>query len=412
MRRAAIAALIGAALLLGATADAHAVRVFGGVVPDIASHTPVRPPDSVHAANLAYDGGSVLHSNRTHLIFWEPSGSGLSFEPGYESLIERFLADVAADSHQPTNVYALSGQYRDAGGPAVYDSSYAGAVLTTDPLPANGCNEPLGPPLGPGPGWQRCLSAEQLQAELVRVIVVDNLPQTAQEIYFMITPNGLGSCQSSGPETCALGGSTPGSYCGYHSVTPQGVPYAVIPYNAVAGHCQSGDARPNSSTADPAISTLSHEHNETVTDPYGNAWIDTAFHEDGDLCQSSFGPNLGGAGAGVYNEMIDGHHYFLQEEWSNTDSSCQPRDEADAVSFVLPRRLRAHRPATFTGSASDPDGQIITYSWSFGDRRSATGQRTSHTFSRPGPYTVVLRTTDSVGNWALYAKTVRVSIAR
>ena len=57
-------------------------------------------------------------------------------------------------------------------------------------------------------------------------------------------------------------------------MTPIGLLYAVIPYNAVPGHCQSDNPRPNSSTADPALSTLSHEHIETVTDPDGDAWTD------------------------------------------------------------------------------------------------------------------------------------------
>ena len=51
------------------------------------------------------------------MIFWAPAGSGLAFDPGYESLIETFLIDVAADSHRTTNVYGLSGQYTDGGGP-------------------------------------------------------------------------------------------------------------------------------------------------------------------------------------------------------------------------------------------------------------------------------------------------------
>ena len=76
-----------------------------------------------------------------------------------------------------------------------------------------------------------------------------------------------------GSSSCALGGSATG-YCGYHSETANGILYAVIPYNAVPGHCQSSNPRPNASTADPTISTISHEHNETVTDPDGNAWID------------------------------------------------------------------------------------------------------------------------------------------
>ena len=44
----------------------------------------------------------------------------------------------------------------------------------------------------------------------------------------------------------------------------------------LGGHCQSGNPRPNGSTADPGLSTLSHEHNEAVTDPipFDPAYID------------------------------------------------------------------------------------------------------------------------------------------
>jgi hypothetical protein len=46
--------------------------------------------------------------------------------------------------------------------------------------------------------------------------------------------------------------------------------------------------------------------------------------------------------------------------------------------------------------SSDPSG-IANYTWSFGDGTSATGQRTTHTFT-PGNYTVTLRATDEYGN--------------
>ena len=69
-------------------------------------------------------------------------------------------------------------------------------------------------------------------------------------------------------------------FCGYHTVSSSDTLYAVIPYNAVNGHCQSGNPRPNASTADPALSTISHELAETVTDPYGNAWSTASRRRD------------------------------------------------------------------------------------------------------------------------------------
>jgi hypothetical protein len=403
--------LIGAACafapaaLFSAAAEA---RPIGGVIRDIPSRgARVHGAPRAYAANLPYGGGPVLHSNHTHLIFWQPSGSGLTFDPGYQPLIQSFLANVAADSRRPTNVYGLTGQYTDRFGAAAYDSSYGGAVLATDQLPANGCVEPP----GIGPGWSVCMTDSQLQAEIEHVVRTDRLPTGANDVYFLVTPKGLGSCTDSSSTSCALGGGLSG-YCAYHSVTNDGlVLYAVIPYNAVPGHCQSDNPRPNDNTADPVLSSISHEHSEMVTDPADDAWIDGSGNEDGDLCLTSFGPAIGGSGAGAWNQEIHGGHYFLQDEWSNEDGSCQPRDEWDSVSFSAPTRAPAHKRIRFAAHARDPDGSIVSYAWFFGSGQGARSRVAWHAFSHPGAFRVVLRTTDRAGNWAFYARRLGVSSA-
>ncbi len=404
----AIAAVIFATAAAGLAPAAAGARFFGGVVPDIASGT--HPRASAHAAELPYSGGPVLHFNRTHVIFWQPAGSGLSFDTGYQALIERFLADVAAGSRMPTNVYGLSGQYRDPFGPAAYDSTYRGSVLTTDPLPPNGCSEPPPPPAGTGPGWRYCLTAQQVRDELVHVLDADRLPQSPNDIYFLVTPDGLGSCEYQGPSLCALGGEANAGYCGYHAAMSDEVPYAMIPYNAVPDHCQSGNPRPNSSTADPAISTISHEHNESVTDPLGNAWIEGSGQEEADLCVTNFGANLGGAGPGAWNQLIEGDHYYLQQEWSDATGSCQSQARGDSISFSAVRRGIANRRLWFAARAIRTEGPILSFDWFFGDRGRAHRRRVLHMFKRPGSYRVVVRSTDSWGNWAFYARKISIRV--
>jgi PKD domain len=396
------------ALVLCVASGAQA-KTFGGVVPDALTGAHVHLSLAARIANVSSLGGPVLHSNRTHLIFWTPSGSALGYDPGYASAIEIFLARVAADSRKTTNAYGLTGQYTDSQGPAAYSSTYGGAVVATNPLPANGCSEPP-----TGPTWSACLSDVQLQAEIRRVIAADHLPTTDRDIYFLVTPNGLGSCETSGPEDCALGGSAAGSYCGYHTSNPDGtILYAVVPYNAVSGHCQSDNPRPNSSPADPTISTISHEHIETVTDPLGTAWMNSSSGaEIADICVSSYGRKLGGSGAAAWNEAIHGGHYFLQEEWSNDDGSCRQRAKPDAVSFVAWAPSSARKSVSFTAHARDPHGSIVAYHWFFGDGRQGRGSRLWHAFKRAGVYRVVLRTTDSAGNWAFSARAIRVAKAR
>jgi len=414
-----LAWLLAAFACQGAISEPAQAKIIFGVVPDLPS-TQFQPRSLTRAAQasarparrIPYGGGPVLHSNRTHLIFWAPARSGLRFPARYESLIERFLARVAADSRKPSNVYGSSGQYTDSGGPAAYDSSYRGALVANDSLPANGCQESPA-----GPGWDVCLTDEQLHREIEHVVAADRLPSGPTDIYFLLTPEGFGSCTDSSSAACALGGAT--GYCGYHSVTPTrptgtSLLYAVIPYSAVPGHCQSESPRPNASTADRAISSLSHEHNETVTDPFGDAWSDSSGNEIGDLCTTDFGSRLGGSGARAFNEVIDGGHYFLQEEWSNADRGCAARAKAASVSFSSRRTTRVRHDrvsVSFYARARDADGVIVNYEWFFGDRsrEHVRGRQVSHTFSRAGAYRVVLRTTDSWGNYGFAVRLIRVS---
>ncbi|HEY2161939.1 MAG TPA: PKD domain-containing protein [Solirubrobacteraceae bacterium] len=391
--------------LTAAPVTAASAKSFGGIIRDLPNARAHVPRPLAHVANLPYGGGPVLHSNRTHLIFWQPSGSGLTYDAGYQALVERFLRQVAADSHKTTNVYGLSGQYSDAQGPAAYASSYGGATVDSDQLPRSGCVEP---PVT-GPGWSVCLNDKQLQTEIEHVVHARHLPTKPGDVYFLVTPKGLGSCTTTSSTSCALGGSLSG-YCGYHSQSSDGdVLYAVIPYNAVAGHCQSDNPRPNDSTADPAISTVSHEHAEMVTDPSGDAWIDGSGNEAADLCITSFGPAIGGSGVRAWNEAIHGGHYYLQELWSNADSSCEPRPKPDTVSFRAKRLNGRPWSVSFAARGFDPHGAFVSYLWFFGDGASGQGANVSHRYRHTGRYRVVVRATDSWRNWVFYAETLTVS---
>ncbi len=393
--------------LLGAAGTTAAqAKSIGGIVPDLQSaHATAHHQPRAHIANLPYGGGPVLHANRTHVIFWQPDGTGMTFESGYQALIEQFLKRVALDSHKPGNVYGLTGQYADAQGPAAYDSTYGGATVDTDRLPRSGCVEP---PLT-GPGWTVCMTDRQLQTEIEHVVHANHLPTGPRDVYFLVTPKGLGSCTDSGSGSCALGGSVSG-YCGYHSQSSDGsVVYAVIPYNAVRGHCQSSNPRPNGSTADPALSTISHEHSEMVTDPAGDAWIDSSGNEDGDLCITSFGPTIGGSGSSAWNEEIHGGHYYLQQEWSNADNGCQPMARSAHVSFHANAVRGTPLSVTLTARGTDPHSTIFSYLWFLGDGREARGTSVVHRYHRTGSFRVVLRATDSWRNWAFYAATLSVT---
>jgi hypothetical protein len=407
-------ALIGVGLLAvasqaksGAAASTH--RPIGPL-PDLASPTSLENLAGSPVAGsrrIPYLGGAVLHSSRVYLIFWQPTGSGLSFDPGYIQLVDQFAQDVAADSHLTTNVFALTGQYHDTRGPAAYSIALAIPRIDSNPLPSSGCTEPT----EGGPGWSLCLTDAQIQQELDQVINTDHLPRGSHEVYVLLTPSGLGDCQDSTSSACALGGPHNG-YCGYHSWTSSGIIYAVVPYNAVPGHCQSGNPRPNSSTADPALSTITHELVETVTDPYGNAWITSSGDEIADICLSNFGRAIAGAGGTQWNETINGHHYWLQEVYGRLQGRCEPRPRPDNVTISGPRRLTTGTLASFIARARQPGGTVRSYGWTFGDGHVAGGATVSHRYTRAGHYALQLRITDGADNWAFATATVRVTPPR
>ena len=67
---------------------------------------------------------------------------------------------------------------------------------------------------------------------------------------------------------------------------------------------------------------------------------------------------------------------------------------------------------TFDGSAStDSDGTIESYSWTFGDGNSASGEVVNHTYGSDGSYTVTLTVTDNDGDSDSASQQVTVAAA-
>jgi len=61
-----------------------------------------------------------------------------------------------------------------------------------------------------------------------------------------------------------------------------------------------------------------------------------------------------------------------------------------------------------TGS-SDPDGTISSYAWIFGDGGTGSGATPTHTYSKPGTYTVQLSVTDDSGSVGVTARSLTAS---
>jgi hypothetical protein len=308
---AAAAAVLAAVVLTGgANAQSTSAPRLGrilGIVPTLGTAATAQG-----LGKLSYHGGPTMTTNKTYAIYWVPSGYSVS--ANYTTLINQFLTDVAADSGKTTNVYYSDTQYYQGSTPKTfiqYSSSFAGSVVDTTPFPASGCTDSVAE-------TSVCLSDAQLQSEVSAVKSRMGWASSPTTLFFLFTPRGVGSCYDS--SNCAFS-----QYCAYHSSFGSGSTvtlYANQPYtDTVPSACDAGQ-HPNGDEADPTINVASHEHNEAITDEQGNAWYDLLGYENGDKCAWDFGTPLGSTAYGQYNQVINGHDYYLQREYSNAHSAC------------------------------------------------------------------------------------------
>ena len=64
---------------------------------------------------------------------------------------------------------------------------------------------------------------------------------------------------------------------------------------------------------------------------------------------------------------------------------------------------------TLTGDASDADGEIVNYTWNFGDGNTSYGKNVTHRYIDNGTYTVTLTVMDDDGGTTSYPRNINVS---
>jgi len=282
--------------------------------------SPVRTPLLGVVPHASGAANPLLHALPSALGFAGPTT--LTFDANYQILINRYFRDVAADSGKTTNVYSVATQYTGNNGAVQYQSTVGGAYVDHGPLPANGCDDNHN-----GIHDAYCLTDQQLQAEIQSVMAATGWQGGYTHMFFLMTPNGVGSCESASNTACSTN-----VFCAYHSAfgtLEDPVIYANEPYLGPSEGCANPNDQgfPNGDVdAETTINTISHEHNEAITDPIGNGWIAADGEENGDLCAYIFGDPLGGtAGTTAWNQVINGHKYALQEEYSNEKTGCVQR---------------------------------------------------------------------------------------
>jgi hypothetical protein len=273
------------------------------------------------AQNLINNGGPVMVTEKAYLIYWLPpcpAGDTAGncphrFDPtvagdgNYTTLIPQFFNDLAV-----TTYMAITNQYPGScsSGPCTPED-YPGSVNTagrfvdtTNPYPH------LATTTDP-------LQDQDIRNEVQTIIQQNSLNPDLNSEFFVLTGAGVHECMS--PGVCTFN-----VFCAYHSsFTSNGktVLYAFLPdANSLGGGCQEGEVvSPNGQiSTDREIAVASHEFIETITDPLGSTWLDAAGNEIGDKCNQQLGPTQPDGS----NVNLSGHHYAVQQQWSNLTASC------------------------------------------------------------------------------------------
>jgi hypothetical protein len=278
---------------------------IGGIVPPHNAAKNGSSPFRSSTNNLSYHGGPVMQTNTVYAIYWVPAGYTVS--TNYEADVNRFFGDVAAAQNATSNVYGIDTQYSGISN----QSTFGGYLVDTSNLPPSGCRDNY---------TSVCLSDSQITTEIANDVGSKGWSNgsptvSSTSLFLLFTANGIGSCSGS---SCAFS-----QYCAYHGDLGNGATYANMPYaDTVAAACDSGQYPNGDPAADSEINLITHEHNETITDENLNAWYDQRGYEIGDKCAWNFGSALGSTSYGSYNQVINGHDYYVQQEWSNKSSGC------------------------------------------------------------------------------------------
>jgi PKD repeat protein len=126
-----------------------------------------------------------------------------------------------------------------------------------------------------------------------------------------------------------------------------------------------------------------------------NGWMNSSGHRANILNSSYCDLGVGYA----YDSGSTYDHYWTQDFGRKTGVLSCPSagNQAPTASFTA-TPLSGSQPLTvhFDASASsDPDGSIASFSWSFGDGQTGTGQKPDHVYATAGTFTVTLTVTDN-----------------
>ena len=378
------------------------------------------------SGSLYYNGGPVMTTSTVYTIFWQPAGYQLP--SGYAANMNQYFKDLQATNGKNTNTYDNATQYyQESGSTKQYvqeHTTFAGSTVDTDALPpldpVNCPDTPVAADNGgtnPPSTTAGCVTDQQVQQEISAVVKAKGWPVSNTTEFFMFTAPNIGTCFPATVEEAGTSVTAPlcsfSYFCAYHSAyfdstvnANSQIIYSNMPYAAqTAGNpltCDVG-SYPNGNPSDPEINVTSHEHNESITDPFGTGWWDSnsndagAGYENGDMCAWDFG-NVYGPDGAQYSQTINGHHYLMQTEWDNTTEGCPG---SDSSGNAVPSRPNYDTPEI----SLTPNTGFPTAPFKISGLFFSVGDKVGSTFTDAGATSGLgSATAGASGQWSLLAK--------
>lgn len=159
----------------------------------------------------------------------------------------------------------------------------------------------------------KALTDANIQSIVASAIANKKFPKDPNGVYFVLTSQDVD--ESSGFCT---------AYCGWHNhgtISGLDVKYSFV---GNAARCPSACAdqvtSPNGNLgADAMASILSHEFEETTSDPDLTAWYDVNGAENADKCAWTFGAEYKAPNGSLANMHFGGRDWLIQQNWVNAN---------------------------------------------------------------------------------------------
>ncbi len=236
---------------------------------------------------IDYNGGPVMHGSVNVYFIWYGDWSQ---DPAASGILSTWASSIGGTPYENIN-----STYGDANGNVSGLVSFAGSTVSTS-------------------NFGNLLNDSNIASIVSNALTSHGLPTDTNGVYFVLTAPGVG--ESTGFLS---------SYCGWHTYGILGssnIKYAFVGDAGTQSGCsvQFGKSPNNDPPVDAMISVMSHELEESISDPNLNAWYsDANGEENADMCAWNFGPESTASNGSSYNMTFGSNHYLIQQNWLNAN---------------------------------------------------------------------------------------------